>query len=180
VETSPANRASDCLVSRPDALRRSANTRDGSKRDRNCHLGSGLRPMRVSDSSLDGYPVGSYSRLASCGYYALCWLLDSRAAGCPNACDAIAVHLYRRRVESRSPQIRTPTVPVTSCRSCRYARNHHASAPFTLRPKPEGFATLGSLAPDAGPSMAFLSIASWLCLGLPSHDPSRDRSCLRL
>ena len=60
------------------------------------------------------------------------------------------------------------------------ANFHHASAPFTLRPKPEGFATLGSLAPDAGPSMAFLSIASWLCLGLPSHDPSRDRSCLRL
>ena len=57
---------------------------------------------------------------------------------------------------------------------------HHASAPFTLRPKPEGFAALGPLAPDARPFMAFLSIASWLCLELPSHDPSRDRSCFRL
>jgi len=54
---------------------------------------------------------------------------------------------------------------------------HHANASFTLRPKPEGFATLGSLAPDARPFMTFLSIASWICLELPSHDPSRDRSC---
>jgi hypothetical protein len=53
---------------------------------------------------------------------------------------------------------------------------HHADAPFTLRPKPEGFATLGSLAPDARPSMAFLFIASWLSLWLPSHEASRFRS----
>ena len=55
---------------------------------------------------------------------------------------------------------------------------YHANASFTLRLEPStGFASLGTLAQGAEPSMTFLSIISWLCLRLPSHEASPLRSC---
>ena len=55
---------------------------------------------------------------------------------CYCGCDGHTADLSHRRQAMRPPRIRTPTVPVTSCRSCRYARNHRANASFTLCPEP--------------------------------------------